>query len=158
LGDLQRGLRDVLFSRIGKAQRDPAIKLVSAVVEASRDFDWCVRSPKKDKDGKPAPAPVTAKCKEEGGKFLLVVVNLSCIEVIMHLEEKSLETVAASADDVDLLVSCYVVLENAIAYLAADDGDEKLKGVLDVKQMGQILAALKNAFMVVLKFLKVQNI
>ena len=37
LPGLQRGLRDILFSKISRAQRDPALKLVSAVVEASRD-------------------------------------------------------------------------------------------------------------------------
>ena len=36
LSGLQRGLRDILFSKISREQRDPALKLVSAVVEASR--------------------------------------------------------------------------------------------------------------------------
>ncbi len=160
--DLQRGLRDVLFSRIGKAQRDPAIKLVSAVVEASRDFEWCVRVAAGSGSGKDKKA--NKKRDEDGSRFLLIVMNLSCIELIMHLEDKSLEAVAdAPESDRDLLMSYYVVLENAVTYMSSDhdgaigdDGEEKpqLEDVLDEKQRQQVYTALKNAFSAVLKFVK----
>ena len=45
---LQLGLRDCLFSRLTKEQRDPALKLLAAVVETS-DFDWCLATLESDK-------------------------------------------------------------------------------------------------------------
>ena len=63
--------------------------------------------------------------KEEAGKFVLVVINLSSIEVIMRLEDKTLEAVAAEDDaGLDLLVSCYLILEAAVAYLAAAEAED----------------------------------
>ena len=56
----QKGLQDVLFSKIAKCQRDPAIMLVASVIEVS-DFVWCL---KEDKE------------TQEKGKFFLIVVNL----------------------------------------------------------------------------------
>ena len=41
LPKLQKGLHDILFSKIGKSQRDPAMILVAAVIEVS-DFEWCL--------------------------------------------------------------------------------------------------------------------
>jgi hypothetical protein len=60
LARAQKGLQDVLFSKIGKSQRDPAIMLVASVIEVS-DFVWCL---KEDKE------------TQEKGKFFLIVVNL----------------------------------------------------------------------------------
>ena len=62
------------------------------------------------------------------------------------------EAVAASPDsDLDLLVSCFVILESAVAYLAAaeaEDGETlvlageedkvKLRDILDAKQKSQV--------------------
>jgi hypothetical protein len=60
LAKAQRGLQDVLFSKIAKGQRDPALMLVAAVIEVS-DFVWCL---KEDTE------------TNEKGKFFLIVVNL----------------------------------------------------------------------------------
>ena len=65
---------------------------------------------------------------------------------------QTLEAVAASPDgDLDLLVSCFVILESAVAYLAAaeaEDGETlvlageedkvKLRDILDAKQKSQV--------------------
>ena len=40
---LQQGLHDILFSRLGKKQRDPAMMLVASVIEVS-DFQWCLNN------------------------------------------------------------------------------------------------------------------
>ena len=40
---LQQGLHDILFSRLGKNQRDPAMMLVASVIEVS-DFQWCLNN------------------------------------------------------------------------------------------------------------------
>ena len=104
-----------------------------------------------DGDDKVSGDPATRK--EEAGKFVLVVINLSSIEVIMRLgEDKTLEAVAASTDsDLDLLVSCFLILESAVAYLAgaeAEDGETlvlageedkvRLRDILDAKQKSQV--------------------
>ncbi len=60
LARAQKGLQDVLFSKIGKSQRDPAIMLVASVIEVS-DFVWCLTEDKET---------------QEKGKFFLIVVNL----------------------------------------------------------------------------------
>ena len=40
---VQQGLHDILFSRLGKKQRDPAMMLVASVIEVS-DFQWCLNN------------------------------------------------------------------------------------------------------------------
>jgi hypothetical protein len=66
-------LQDVLFSKIGKSQRDPAIMLVASVIEVS-DFVWCLTEDKET---------------QEKGKFFLIVVNL----VINYLVFKIISSV-----------------------------------------------------------------
>jgi len=130
---LQKGLQDILFSKIAKEQRDPAIKLLAAVIEVS-GFEWCLEEREE------------ASSSRQKGKFLLVALNLACIEVIMHLEEQSLLAAAASAD---LLASCYTIMENAVTYMANERFD-----YLDERQRNQLFTALKNGFATVLKFLE----
>ena len=50
-----------------------------------RDFEWCARVA--DNEPGKASDPATNNKKEEAGKFVLVVINLSSIEVIMRLGE-----------------------------------------------------------------------
>ncbi|CAB4070125.1 unnamed protein product [Lepeophtheirus salmonis] len=109
LPSIQKGLRDVLLSKIGNTQRDPAIKLVAAVVEAS-DFDWVLSD--------------ESNTEQERGKFFMILLNLVCIEVIMHLDEKKLEQMIYESD---LVVACFYVIEGV---------------------------ALKNAFNTIMKFLQ----
>eukprot|EP00094_Tigriopus_californicus_P007014 TCALIF_06753-PA protein Name:"Similar to Neurochondrin Neurochondrin homolog (Drosophila melanogaster)" AED:0.06 eAED:0.07 QI:0/0.33/0.28/0.85/0.83/0.85/7/4/777 len=126
---LQSGLRDILFSKITKEQRDPALMLLASVIEVS-DFEWCICGTKE----------VIAS-----GKFVAMILNLSFIEVIMHLEEKKLEDVVG---DLDLVVSCYFIIESGVSYMA----NERLS-MLDDRQKGQLYSAMKNVFSTVLKFL-----
>lgn len=60
---LQKGLKDILFSKITKSERDPALKLVAAVIEVS-DFEWCLST------------------GEDTNRFFQIILNLACIEVI----------------------------------------------------------------------------
>ena len=66
LARAQKGLQDVLFSKIGKSQRDPAIMLVASVIEVS-DFVWCLTEDKET---------------QEKGKFFLIVVNLVTFSLV----------------------------------------------------------------------------
>ena len=129
---LQKGLRDILFSKISKMQRDPALKLVASVIEAS-DFDWCIETAETANAG-------------DGNRFFLIIVNLACIEVIMHLEEQKLEEVMKHSA---LVVACFSIIESAVSHMA----NERIS-TLEDRQKGQLLAALKNAFSTILKFLQ----
>ena len=64
----------------------------------------------------------------------------------MHLEEHKLESVL---EDADLLVGCYHIIESAVQYMSSD----RLDGLVEQKQRGQLYSALKNAFATILKFL-----
>ena len=138
LPKLQNGLNDILFSKIGKSQRDPAMILVAAVIEVS-DFEWCLADVKED-----------TSASEKGSKFFQIVCNLACIEVIMNLEEKQLDEEVL--ENSELLVACYFIIESAVSYLSSQ-GDRIPSHVLDARQREQLYTALKNAFSTIIKFL-----
>jgi len=127
---LQKGLHDILFSKITKKQRDPAMQLVAAVIEVS-DFEWCLTDNSET---------------QERGRFFLIILNLATIEVIMHLEEQTLDEIMANSE---LLVSCYYIIESAVSYMASD----RLL-LLDHGQRGQLYTAMKNGFASILRFLQ----
>ena len=68
------------------------------------------------------------------------------VQVIMHLEEQSLDEIMEKSE---LLVSCYYIIESAVAYMASD----RLL-LLDQRQRGQLYTALKNGFTSILDFLQ----
>lgn len=127
---LQKGLHDILFSKISKKQRDPAMQLVAAVIEVS-DFEWCLSEDMES---------------QERGRFFLIILNLATIEVIMHLEEQTLDEIMTNSE---LLVSCYYIIESAVSYMASD----RLL-LLDHGQRGQLYTAMKNGFASILRFLQ----
>ena len=112
LSKLQKGLNDILFSKIGKSQRDPALILVAAVIEVS-DFEWCLADTELgETDGNG-----NSRYYQKGSissrfedtlyfticRFFQIVCNLACIEIIMQLEDKQLE------------VSAWNLIEHSIA-------------------------------------------
>jgi len=132
---LQQGLHDILFSRLGKKQRDPAMMLVASVIEVS-DFQWCLNNYEPSDDE-----------ESDEGRFFFVILNMACIEVIMHLEEQNLDIVMANSE---LLVACYFIVESAVSYLS--NPENHLSSVL--KQKLRIQQSLNNAFAAILKFLQ----
>lgn len=135
---LQKGLHDILFSRLAKKQRDPAMMLVAAVIEVS-DFQWCLTHNESSESSSESEI-------EEDARFFFVILNLACIEVIMHLEEHNLDIIM---DNSELLVACYYIVESAVSFLTSDR-----KGLEVVKQKKQIQLALNNAFAAILRFIK----
>ncbi|XP_023331282.1 neurochondrin homolog [Eurytemora carolleeae] len=127
---LQKGLHDILFSKITKKQRDPAMMLVASVIEVS-DFEWCLTDNSET---------------QERSRFFLIILNLATIEVIMLLEELTLDEIMANSE---LLVSCYYIIESAVSYMASD----RLL-LLDHGQRGQLYTAMKNGFASILRFLQ----
>ncbi|KAF6212529.1 hypothetical protein GE061_013052 [Apolygus lucorum] len=103
-----RGLRDILTSRIGNEQRDPALKLAAMMVDQFGIY-W-----------------TDSKSDQEGTrKFQLLLVHLSSIEVRMQLEDQPLEEILKNAD---LVTSCFTILEVAITqFLPMEPSDSNFK-------------------------------
>jgi hypothetical protein len=99
------------------------------------DFEWCLTD--------------NAETQERG-RFFLIILNLATIEVIMHLEEQSLDEIMTNSE---LLVSCYYIIESAVSYMASD----RLL-LLDQRQRGQLYTALKNGFTSILGFLQTLSV
>ena len=77
--------------------------------------------------------------ESDEGRFFFVILNMACIEVIMHLEEQNLDIVMANSE---LLVACYFIVESAVSYLS--NPENHLSSVL--KQKLRIQQSLNNAF------------
>lgn len=119
------GLNDILKSKIGKAQRDPALKLASILVDLL-GIEWTLN----DQDN-----PKT---------FFLLLLQLAAVEVRMQMENKSFNQ---SFNAGELIVSCFIILELSINFMATDTLD------LDAKDKQSAYTALKGAFNAVLTVL-----
>nr|CAG4640669.1 EOG090X0266 [Eulimnadia texana] len=123
---LMKTVAEILCSKIGAEQRDPAIQLVSRLLEIA-GMDWCVSS------------------SENSRQFLLLLVNLACVEIRMKLEERTLDE---ALENVDILVACYTIVELFIGFMMSP-----LFLDFDQKQREQVYCALKGAVTVVLETL-----
>nr|CAG4646854.1 EOG090X0266 [Megafenestra aurita]SVE92253.1 EOG090X0266 [Megafenestra aurita] len=119
-------LESLLCSRIGTSQRDSALQLIARLLELM-GIGWGLKY---------GPNP---------RQFLLLLVNLACVEVRMKLEDKTLEQAIESAD---ILVACYSVVELFITFMTS-------QGFLDfdAKQREQAYCALKGAVGAILALL-----
>ncbi|XP_057337886.1 neurochondrin homolog [Microplitis mediator] len=122
---LYKGLCDVLGSKIGKNQRDPALKLASAVLELF-GVEWALMDEEKPK------------------VFFLLLIQLASIEVRMQLEGKQLKAVIQNAD---LITACFIILEVSLQYITTDQLD------LEQKEKQSLYTALKGAFSAVIGLL-----
>lgn len=123
---IYKGLNDILTSKIGKAQRDPALKLAAVALELL-GVEWALSDLEKPK------------------QFFLLLVHLSAVEVRMQLEDRSFEQ---SLKNAELVTSCFIVLELSVSYIANDTLD------LEQKEKQQLYTALKGAFTAVVGTLK----
>ncbi|XP_011310048.1 neurochondrin homolog [Fopius arisanus] len=122
---LHKGLSDILCSKIGKNQRDPALKLASAILEVL-GAEWAVMDEDKPK------------------VLFLMLIQLASIEIRMQLEGKQLKTVVQSGE---LITSCFVILEICLSYITTDQLD------LEQKEKQSLYTALKGAFSAVIGLL-----
>lgn len=122
---LYKGLNDILCSKIGKNQRDPAIKLASTTLELL-GVEW------------------TLIDEEKPRVFFLLLIQLACIEVRMQLEGKQLKAVVANGD---LITSCFIILEISLSYITSDQLD------LEQKEKQSLYTALKGAFSAIIGLL-----
>lgn len=122
---IQKGLNDILGSKITKIQRDPALKL-SAIMMDLLGAEWAMSDVEKPKI------------------FLLLLIQLSCIEVRMQLEGKQLKGILENGE---LVTSCFLILEIALAYIVTDQLE------LEQKEKQSLYTALKGAFSAVIGLL-----
>ena len=115
---IHKALFDILGSKIGKNQRDPALKLASVMMDLL-GAEWTLSDIEKPK------------------VFFLLLIQLASIEVRMQLEGKQLKSVMANAD---LITSCFVILEISLTYIITDQLD------LEEKEKQSLYTALKGAF------------
>lgn len=127
---IYKGLSDILTSKIGKQQRNPAIILASTALELL-GVDW-----------------ILSADEEKGKQFFLLLIQLAAIEVRMQLDGKSLQQALTQAE---LLTACYLILEVSITYIGTDQLD------LDQKEKQTLYTGLKGAFSAIIGLLnKVQ--
>lgn len=119
---IHKGLNDILGSKIGKNQRDPALKL-SAIMLELLGVDWALLDEEKPK------------------VFFLLLIQLASIEVRMQLDGKQIKAVMANAD---LIVACFMILEISLSYIITDQLD------MEQKEKQSLYTALKGAFAAVI--------
>lgn len=122
---IHKGLSDILGSKIGKNQRDPALKLASVMMDLL-GAEWAMSD------------------KEKPKILLLLLIQLASIEVRMQLEGKQLKAVLANAD---LVTACFAILEISLGYIITDQLD------LEQKEKQSLYTALKGAFAAVIGLL-----
>lgn len=127
---IYKALNDILTSKIGKNQRDPALKLAANVADLL-GIEW------------------TLSDAENPRKFFLLLLQLCAIEVRMQLDDRSFKQALVNSE---LVTSCFIVLELAINYMATDQLD------LEQKEKQSVYTGLKGAFNAVVSVLtKVSN-
>uniref|UniRef100_A0A182TIF6 Neurochondrin n=1 Tax=Anopheles melas TaxID=34690 RepID=A0A182TIF6_9DIPT len=119
---LYKGISDILKSKIGKAQRDPALKLAANAVDVL-GIEWTLHDVENPK------------------KFFLLLLQLAAIEVRMQMDNKSFNQCVQQAD---LITACFIILELSINFMSTDQLD------LDQKDKQQVYTGLKGAFSAVL--------
>jgi len=124
--DLLLELEGILCSKIGTEHRDVALQLISRLLELL-GIEWGL------------------KHGPNSYQFLLLLVNLACVEVRMKLEDKSLSQVLGVAD---VLVACYTIIELFITFMTS-----QLFLDFDQKQRDQAYCALKGAVSAILGLL-----
>ncbi|KAJ8983117.1 hypothetical protein NQ317_001861 [Molorchus minor] len=122
---IYKGLFDILQSKIGASQRNPALILASSMID-SLGIEWIFSD------------------EEKGKQIFLLMIQLAAIEVRMQLDGKSLKAVGPNQN---LITACYIILELSINYISTDQID------LDQKEKQTLYTGLKGAFTAVVNFL-----
>lgn len=125
-----KGLCDILQSKIGASQRNPALILTSSALNLL-GIDWLLQD------------------EDKGKQILLLLIQLAAIEVRMQLDGKSLKSLESQQN---LITACYIILELSINYISTDQLE------LDQKEKQTLYTGLKGAFTAIINLLlKVSN-
>lgn len=122
---IHKGLSDILGSKIGKKQRDPALKFASVMLDLL-GAEWAISD------------------KEKPKIFFLLLIQLAAIEVRMQLEDKQFKAVLVNTD---LITACFIILEVSISYIVTDQLD------LEQKEKQSLYTALKGSFAAIIGLL-----
>lgn len=127
---IYKGLSDILQSKIGAAQRNPALILASSMLDLL-GVDWIFQD------------------EAKGKQMFLLLIQLAAVEVRMQLDGKSLKS---TQNNQNLITACYIILELSLNFMGEDTLD------LDQKERQSVYTALKGAFTAVINLLlKVQQ-
>lgn len=113
-----KGLSDILKSKIGKAQREPALRLAGVMMQLL-GVEWALSD------------------AEEPKTFFLLLLQLAAIEVRMQLDDRSFKQALVQQS---LVTACFCILEVSINYMHTDQLD------LEQKEKQTVYTGLKGAF------------
>lgn len=122
---IYKGLTDILQSKIGAAQRNPALILTSSMLDLL-GVEWIFTD------------------EEKGKQIFLLMIQLAAIEVRMQLDGKTLK---GTQNNQNLITACYIILELSLNFIAQDTVD------IDQKERQSMYTALKGAFTAVINLL-----
>nr|CAG4645382.1 EOG090X0266 [Lynceus sp. MCZ IZ 141354] len=120
-----KGISDILSSKVNQSLRDPALHCAARLLEL-QGLEWSL------------------SVGDVPKQFLLLLVNLACVEIRMKLEER---TLAEAMTGGELLMSCYTIVELFISFMVTTPFSQ-----FDDKQRDQVFCALKGAVNAVLEF------
>lgn len=131
---LHKALTDILQSKIGPAQRNPALTLIATCLDLL-GIEWIISDPE----------------NVDSKKFFLLLMQLALIEVRMQLDGKS-SLKAINQENKNLVSACYIIIELSLNYIATDVLE------LDQKEKQTLYTGLKGAFTGIINLLtKVSN-
>ncbi|ENN77767.1 neurochondrin homolog [Dendroctonus ponderosae] len=122
---IYKGLTDILQSKVGAAQRNPALILTSSMLDLL-GVEWIFTD------------------EEKGKQIFLLMIQLAAIEVRMQLDGKTLK---GTQNNQNLITACYIILELSLNFIAQDTID------IDQKERQSMYTALKGAFTAVINLL-----
>lgn len=120
-----KGLCDILQSKLGASQRNPAIILTSSALDLL-GIDWLMQD------------------EDKGKQIFLLLIQLAAIEVRMQLDGKSLKSLEPHQN---LITACYQILELCVNYISNDQLE------LDQKEKQTLYTGLKGAFTAIINLL-----
>ncbi|GAB6026393.1 hypothetical protein CHUAL_012596 [Chamberlinius hualienensis] len=131
--DFHEELLGILCFKLGHAQREPLLKLCSAITE-KLGVSWALNNINNNINY------ADSSSLERSQRLFFLLVQLSCIEVRMILEE--FQCVEEVIQKSELASACFVILEHAMKFLIEDDG-QTVRSAAQIQLYGSITDAMK---------------